>query len=119
MAEVHFYPRAQAAIDRGTHHPFDLYGLLGQTLDAVQNGDEPTIINYLDASYRHGGGWFDFNGFTLHDWNSDHPTLRYPDDPNTEAVCYWQVGSTRVILFDHAWVAVAKSNKDFRVSRMD
>ncbi len=119
MAEAIFYPRAQEAIERGTHHPFDLYGYLGETLAAIRVVDEPIIVELLDYSYKHGGGWNDFNGFTLHGWDTDHPKLRYPDDPMTEAVCYWQVGATRVILFDHAWVAVAKSNTDFRVARMD
>jgi hypothetical protein len=120
MAQVHFYPRAQAALDRRSHEPFDLYGLLGATLDAVRDEISPELlVAYLDQSYRHGGGWHDFAGFTLNNFDSDHPTLTYPGDPPTEAVCYWQVGEARVILFDHAWVAVATSNDSFRVARMD
>ena len=120
MAEVHFYPRAQAALDRGSHSPFDLYGLLGPTMGAIPEGaDEDRIIPYLDRSYKHGGGWHDFEHFTLHNFDSETPQLHYPGDPPTDAVCSWQVGNTKIILFDHAWVAVAKSNEDFRVARMD
>jgi hypothetical protein len=119
MAEAVFYPRAQAAIDRGSHSPFDLYGYLGQTFAEVEDSDAPTLINYLHESYRHGGGWHDFEGFTLHGFDSESPTLRYPGDPPTEAVCYWQIGNLRAILFDHAWVAVAESDNQFRVCRMD
>lgn len=119
MNQAIFYPRAQSYLDRGLRSPFDLYGYLGQTMAGLEDGDEPTIVNYLDASYRHGGGWHDFEGFKLTGWDSDHPRLHYPEDPPTDAVCYWKVGNSRIILFDHAWVVVAKSDTDFRVARMD
>ena len=123
MSKVHFYPRAQGAIDRGTHSPFDLFGYLGETMSRIPeemtDAQESQIIPFLDASYKHGGGWHDFQGFTLRGWDSQSPTLHYPGDPPTEAVCYWKAGNARIILFDHAWVAVAKSNEDFRICRMD
>jgi hypothetical protein len=110
-----FYPRAQAAIDRGSHNPFDLVGLTPQFLSEADPAD---AVTQLHNHYGHGGGWHDFNGFTLIEVDG-LPQLTYPSDPPTEAIAYWQLRDEKIILFDHAWMAVVQPDQTFRVARMD
>lgn len=115
MLSPTFYPRAQAAIDRGTHNPVDLVGYIPFGLSQNNPAD---AVSQLHASYTHGGGWHDFNSFTFKD-DETNPQLLYPGDPPTDAVAFWQIRDERIILFDHAWVAVVQLDKTFRVARMD
>lgn len=110
-----FYPRAQNAIDRGSHSPFDLVGYIPMGL----NADDPRdAVTQLHDSYGHGGGWNDFEGFDFRD-SETNPRLIYSGDPPTDAVAFWKIRDERIILFDHAWVAVVQSDGSFRVARMD
>jgi hypothetical protein len=107
------FPRAEAAIRRG-YREFDLVGYTPMFLDESDPADART---QLDRNYAHGGGWHDFSGFTFVD--GDAPVLTYPGDPPTEAVAEWRLRDERVILFDHAWVAVVQPDGSIRVARMD
>jgi hypothetical protein len=115
MIRTVFYERAQKVLETGRVDPFDLVGLTPQFLSV---NDERDAVTQLDSNYRHGGGWQDFNGFTLDD-DPIAPRLNYPSDPPTEAVAYWELRDERIILFDHAWVAVVQPDGSFRVARMD
>jgi hypothetical protein len=114
MMEPTFYPRAQAALDRGSHSRFDLVGFMPLGVDP---SSPIAAVPQLHAGYGHGGGWHDFEGFEFKD--GDEPQLLYPGDPPTEAVAFWNLREERIILFDHAWVAVVQPDGSFRVSRMD
>ncbi len=111
-----FYPRAMRAIEEGRAHPFDLVGLTPQFLDEDDEADAQT---QLHRNYAHGGGWNDMKGFTLVGGDGPEPQLTYPDDPPTEAVAMWRLREERIILFDHAWVAVVQPDGSMRVARMD
>lgn len=110
-----FYPRAQKALDTGRVDPFDLVGLTPQFLSEHNPQD---AVTQLHSNYGDGGGWNDIKGFTLDD-NPSAPRLNYPGDPPTEAVAFWKLRDERIILFDHAWVAVVQTDGTFRVSRID
>jgi len=70
----------------------------------------------LNAGYAHGGGWQPFKGFTK-DWKD---RLCYPDDPALEPRCEIKLKSgERVVMYDHAWVAVIEPDGSFEVCRMD
>lgn len=114
MLKTNFYPRAQAALDAGRVSEFDLVGL---TPDFLDPNDPTEAQQQLHRNYAHGGGWHDMTGFTFVD--GDEPKLTYPGDPPTEAVAWWQLRKERIILFDHAWVAVVQPDGAFRVARMD
>jgi len=117
MIEPTYYPRAQQAFARNPRlTDLDLVGYTPQFLDSSNPDD---AVAQLHTNYGHGGGWHDMRGFTLDESNPDAPLLRYPDDPPTEAVAYWKLRDERIILFDHAWVAVVQPGGSFRVSRMD
>lgn len=109
-----FYPRAQRAIDNGSRSPDDLTGYLPMF---ISESSSMSAVEQLNYHYSHGGGWHDFEGFTLHD--GDEPKLLYPGDPPTLAVCQWKLRDERIILFDHAWVAVVQPDGSYRISRMD
>lgn len=114
MPTTVFFPRATAAIARGTHSEFDLVGLTPAFLNETSDDDAVTQLN---RHYAHGGGWHDFEGFSFKD--GDEPQLLYPGDPPMEAVAMWKLRDERIILFDHAWVAVVQPDNSFRVARMD
>lgn len=114
MQTTHFYPRAQAALATGRVESFDLVGLTPAFISEFSDDD---AVTQLDHNYRHGGGWHDFQGFTFVD--GEEPKLTYPGDPPTQAVAWWQLRDERIILFDHAWVAVVQPDGSFRVARMD
>lgn len=111
-----FYPRAQEALNRHKNlTEFDLVGLMPDFLSEFSSDD---AVTQLHRNYTHGGGWHDFNGFTL-DNDPEAPRLNYPGDPPTEAIAYWSLRDELIILFDHAWVAVVQKDGSFRVAIMD
>lgn len=115
MIRPTFYPRAQEWMQRSGYSEFDIVGL---TPAFLSEDDPDDAVTQLDKHYSHGGGWHDFDGFELHD-SETAPQLRYPEDPPTDAVAHWKLRDERIILFDHAWVAVIQPDGSMRVSRMD
>lgn len=73
------------------------------------------IIPHLDKSYRHGGGWYDFTGFTV---NPDG-SLSYPGDPDLYPLVEVQHGQETFRMYPHAWVAVTQADGKTRICRMD
>ena len=115
MIEPTFYDRATEWMGKTGASAFDLVGLTPQFLS---EDDPDDAVTQLNKHYGHGGGWRDFNGFTLKD-SETAPQLTYPGDPPTDAVAHWKLRDERIILFDHAWVAVVQKDGSFRVARMD
>lgn len=118
MAETIFYHRAKRAIETGLRNPFDLTGFIPSWLN---ESSKSGAVEQIDKNYSHGGGWRDFNGFTLKGEIDSEvgPLLLYPGDPPTAAVCHWKVGDEQVVLFDHAWVAVVQPDGSHRIARID
>lgn len=109
-----FYPVAQKALYEGSHDVFDLTGYIPQMLSLL---DPRPAVEQLNENYAHGGGWHDFQGFTL--VPGDEPKLTYPGDPPTHAIAYWELRDELIILFENSWVAVVQPNGSYRISRMD
>lgn len=114
MLKPNFYPRAIEWMKVKGYTAFDLVGYTPMMLDESDPDDAQTQLN---KNYAHGGGWNDMTGFTFND--GAQPSLTYPGDPPTLPVAWWKLRDERIILFDHAWVAVVQPNGDFRVARMD
>jgi len=101
--------------------------------------DPRGAVDQLHANYAHGGGWSDFNGFTLHGWEAGKDDRKLPQnhagDSRTRfhltypgefglTETYLEVGrgflrSETISLFEGEWVAVIQPDGSFRVSRMD
>lgn len=109
------YPVALAAVESGRCSAFDIVGITPQFLS---ENDPADAVTQLNEGYRHGGGWHDFNGFELVEVDGI-PELHYPDDPPTRAFAFWQLRDEKIVLFEHAWVAVIQPDQNFRVARMD
>jgi hypothetical protein len=78
--------------------------------------DDPrSAKEQLNTGYAHGGGWQAFNGFKL---NADD-SLSYPGDPPQIPIIEFKLRNERVVLYDHAWVAVIQPDRSFEVCRMD
>jgi hypothetical protein len=94
--------------------------VVGTIPNGLSENDPADAVTQLDNSYQHGGGWRDFPGFTLVDRvQPNGPRLEYAGDPPTRAVAQWKLRDERIVLFEHAWVAVIQPDGAFRVSRMD
>jgi hypothetical protein len=115
MIKTHFFPRAALAVANGVE-PIDL---VGYTPEFLSEEDERDAVTQLNENYEHGGGWRQFDGFSLAYSLEGNPELHYDDDPITEAVAQWELRDEKIVLFDHAWVAVIQPDGSFRVARMD
>lgn len=66
--------------------------------------------------YAHGGGWKPMRGF---EFNPETNCLEYPDDEPTRPLAEWMLRDERIVVFEHAWVAIIQPDGTFEVSRMD
>jgi hypothetical protein len=90
----------------------------------LSDADPRPAIEQFNDNYAHGGGWHDFNGFELHDWNPlTHAVgdayLSYPGDPPYPELARCVLHDELVIVFAHAWVAVARKDETYRIARLD
>jgi hypothetical protein len=77
----------------------------------------------LHKAYAHGGGWHDFEGFTLVR-PADNPEpltwqLQYPGDPAYSALAFTRLRDETIVLFRYSWVAIVQPDGSFNVARMD
>ena len=75
---------------------------------------EDDAVTQLNANYAHGGGWRDFEGFSL-----VGDELHYPGDPPTLKLSEGKLRGERILVFEYGWVAVVQPDNTFRVARMD
>jgi hypothetical protein len=113
MIEPKYYALGRKMRDSG----YRTIDIVGYTPEFLSEDSEDDAVKQLDEHYSHGGGWRDFEGFTFVD--GDEPKLTYPGDPPTNAIAHWKLRDERIILFEHAWVAVVQPDGKFRVARMD
>jgi hypothetical protein len=103
-------------------HPQATPEMLGFIPSFLNEADSADAVTQLHSAYAHGGGWSDFKGFELIasadlpivDWR-----LEYPDDPALRSIAYADLRAERIVLFEHAWVAVIQPDFTYRISRMD
>lgn len=99
-------------------------GFLPEFLSAL---DPRGAVEQIDGNYAHGGGWNDFNGFTLHDWvpgESDaSPYLTYPGEfgrvEKYREVARATLRLETIILFEGDWTAVIQPDGSHRIARLD
>lgn len=96
-------------------HPRATFEHLGLIPDMLNDGDPRPAKEQLHEGYRHGGGWHPFVGFEL----MADDSLQFPGDPPTRPIAEFKVGDERVILYEHAWVAIIQPDRTFEVCRMD
>ena len=75
----------------------------------------------IDQAYAHGGGWREFDGFTLKlDWaDPRNCELLYPGDPPMSAKAYCLFGEELVVLYDFDWCSVSRPSGTCHVARLD
>ncbi len=84
----------------------------------LDENDERSAAEQIHAEYAHGGGWREFEGFTLCGDDS-HYMLAYPGDPDTHEQSRGQLRDETVVVFDHSWVGVIKGGELTNVARID
>lgn len=93
----------------------DLAGLLPEFLS---EHDPRPAKEQIHENYRHGGGWFDFSGFTL-ELSSGVASLHYPGDRPLLEVARTALREETIVLFEYDWVAIIQPGGDFAVARID
>lgn len=98
-------------------HPRCTMDHLGLIPDMLRDDDPTPLTQQLHEGYPHGGGWHPFKGFTL----QVNDSLAYPGDPPLRPVAEFRVAGheDRVLMYEHAWVAVIRPDRSFEVCRMD
>lgn len=81
--------------------------------------DPDDAVTQLDKHYAHGGGWRDFEGFTLLQDNAGEYVIEYPGDPAFHEVSRGTLRDETIVLFPYGWVAVITPGKGHRIARMD
>lgn len=97
--------------------------ILGLIPDIILPDRPETISEQVNARYSHGGGWKNFEGFTLEYSTEDMfaPKLTYPGDPPIEICAISACSSGELcILFEEAWVAaINPKTATYEIARMD
>lgn len=75
----------------------------------------------IDQAYAHGGGWRDFDGFTVRiDWAApENSELLYPGDPPVKAKAFCFFGEELIVLYDYDWCSVSHPSGTCYVARLD
>jgi hypothetical protein len=86
----------------------------------LNDSNPKDAVTQLNEAYAHGGGWHDFQGFTLIKHGLlPHYALSYPGDPPMRELARAKLRDETVVLFEASWVAVIQPDETFRVARMD
>lgn len=98
-------------------------GLLPMFFDKT---DERNARAQLHENYAHGGGFFEFHGFTLIDYKhnfervrGNFKALQYPEDPPMLEIGRGQLREETIILFENSWVAIVQTDGSYVVARCD
>ncbi len=84
--------------------------------------EELPYVDQANQRYAHGGGWRDFEGFTI---DPDSMSLVYPDDPPIKCIGTLLGKPDEIVaVYEHSWVAVISTatnnpNDGARFCRMD
>jgi hypothetical protein len=89
----------------------DSIGLIPSFLDI---NDPRPVRQQFDEQYV--GGWTPFSGHTM---NPITLNLLYPEDPPTKPLAIAKLREEVIIVYEHAWVAIVQSDRQFEVCRMD
>ena len=93
---------------------------LGILPQFISNSDPRSAIEQIHENYAHGGGWYDFKGFSLDFTKPLHElTLEYPEDPPMEILAFTTLRNEIVALFPRSWVAVIQRDGSFKIVRIN
>lgn len=81
----------------------------------LNDNDPDDAVKQIDKNYGHGGGWRDYNGFTM----DDDGTLNGKGDPPLHPLATTSLRDETIYFYRHSWVAVRQPDKSFRVARID
>lgn len=98
-----------------------LFGMIPHMLQPAS--DEP-MWKQIHRGYGHGGGWNDYNGFTVHKNEDGKYRLSHAGDPDLHEIGRIRFGSQMIVLFDYAWVLWMSLNIDgdmveHKIARID
>jgi hypothetical protein len=97
-------------------HPKATYEMLGYIPDFLSELDPDRAVAQLDKSYKHGGGWVPFQGFTF---DPVSKSIKYPGDPAYPAIAEFTLRDEKIYMYPHAWVLVLQTDGSYVVARMD
>jgi hypothetical protein len=92
-------------------------GILPEFFDPAD--PRPAKAQFNDA-YSHGGGWHDFQGFKLRNWEAqDEASIVYTGDPPMRELARGKLREETLILFEGEWLAIVQPDGSFAISRAD
>jgi hypothetical protein len=95
--------------------PQQMWDALGYIPDFLDINNPKTAIEQFDIAYKHGGGWSNFQGFTL----LDNMRIRYPGDNPLKPFAMATFRDQEIYVYPGPWVMVKSSDGSFQISRMD
>lgn len=97
-------------------HPRATIEHAGYIPNWLNDEDDPRPAKeQLNDGYAFAGGWQPFKGFKL----AEDDSLTYPGDPPQHPIIEFKIRDERVLLYQHAWVAIIQPDRSFEVCRMD
>lgn len=90
---------------------------LGYLPEWVTANPEVSIVDEIHNNYAHGGGWHDFEGFTV---DPDTGAMSYPGDPVQMPIALFRSDTEVMWLYSGSWVTVYDDySETFRTARID
>src|SRR5262245_21023518 len=89
--------------------------LLGFIPMFVRDTDPRPAREQFDTSYKHGGGWDPFQGFTM----DPDGTLHYPGDRALSPIASTSLRDEDIFVYEYGWVAIRQKDGSFQTCRMD
>lgn len=79
--------------------------------------DGESLVDCIDRNYQHGGGWHDFNKFSVDAFNGQ---MEYLDDPVMHPIAMYETADEVLWMYPYGWVTVLdKSTFNTRTARID
>lgn len=95
-------------------HPSVTEEWCGLLLYMLDDEDDRSAKEQLNAHYQHGGGWRPSEGFRLL-----KNGIKYPGDPVLRPIAKAKLRDEEVVLYEYSWVAVIQSDGSYEIARMD
>ena len=95
--------------------------MLGLIPEFISSVDPRPLIEQIDDAYAHGGGWNEFDGFTLDrtSGNVFEWFLTYPGDPPLYPLAACKVRDEVLLFWPFAWVTICTKEGGFNCAKID
>jgi hypothetical protein len=104
-------------------HPQMTHEHLGFIPDWLSERNPAGAVEQINHNYKHGGGWFDFDGFAMHDQGvlteKNPPQPPEQPDPPLHPLARANLRNETIYFYQYAWVAIVQLDGSFRVARID